>query len=411
MHRLLQPIVLAILLAAPSGALAQTLRFANAHRVVAHDAATGKVLRGFELSPGGSLALNATGPGWMLVYVRAVGDAGPLTLTVNRDYQAESVNVRNLSAGGGATLERSKLSQPAVVEFSIPAGAHDYRFEASRTAFVQIGPSHSAHPQWAAATEQPLAAPVVVAPLVTDASAPRTIEASSENTPHSQVPATELGDVAAARESLSHPARATPTLILTPVVGFGWTVEDQVDEAVPQMELGADVSYLFSDSAALELVFRDHSSSQIYVTTLGGGAPLTTNEQMIQADLDFRYSFHPLDRLTLSAFAGPGFRFFSNPDVPSQIGGLAPGGEMTILIAKDLDVSARGSYLYNLFFPESSSISVMGAPQAAADFSAALGMHFSGGSRLRLAYEGEDDVFARSYRYYHSLAFLFDIAI
>ena len=413
MRWLLHWSALATILVLAHPAAAQSIRVSGGSRSEASEG--GKKLRGYAVTSAAPLSLHIAGPGLILIRARALGDAGSLSLTLTRDGSARSVNQRSV-APSGATLGADKLSSAATVELQVPAGEHDYQLELGGPAFVQVGPTRKSHPELASAAEEPVAPAAVglLPPVVSLApEAPRVVDAHEDR---ASAPAPgNAGEVAAHVEAPAN-SEAPARFILTPVVGFGFTVEDAVGESSPQFELGADARYDFSDSTGLFLTFRDHSSSQLYLTNrpdlaTGGAASLQTNEQLFQADLDFVYTFHPLERLSLGVFAGPGIRLFENADIPSQMGGIAPGGEFTFTIARDVDFSARASYLYNFMFQNPGSISVMGAPHSATDASAALGLKLTGQSRLRLAYEGEDDAFARSYRFYHSLAFLFDIAI
>ncbi len=401
-----------------TGARAATVDLTGIPRADAKE--HGKRLHGFVAAKGETLAFAATGPGAVLV--RAFGSGGDdrLVITVERDGKARSINPRAVAPGGGS-FEGAALSRPALVELSIPTGTHAYRVTFSEKAFVQIGPARGRHAAWRAAAEEPLAtlepASLVAVPVVTAPPAP----AAAPDSLPPPVALASTDPVAVATVAPAPPAApGASSFILTPVVGMGFVVEDALGQSAPQFVFGADGRYFLSrkpnGEMALDLVLRDHAASQVYLTdrpdlATGGAASLSTNEQMLQTDLDFAYDFHPIQRLFLGLFAGPGFRFFMNDVIPANVGGLFPGGEARFAITDSLEARARVSYLYNLFFQNAGSLSALGPPHAAANASAGLALKVGGGNRLRLEYEGEDDAFLHSYRYYHSLCFLLDLAI
>ncbi len=409
--------LLACALVFSAGAEAATVHVAGAPRAEVTEGR--KRARGYTASAHQPVAVQATGPGRMLVRALGIGRDDQLTITLERDGQARSVNVRPLVPSTDS-FRGAPLSRPINVEVDVPAGPHDYKVTFSGSAFVQVESTRSRHAEWAAAAEKPMAtAPLT--PPVTLAPEPmvRTVDAHVADAPPPVVAPEPVAAIAAS-EPAAPVAAEKAVFLLTPVVGMGFVVEDALGVATPQFVFGADARYFLSrkpnGDMGLNLTLRDHASNQSYLTTrpdlsTGGAASLTTNEEMLQADLDFVYDFHPADRLWLGVFAGPGFRFFMNDVIPANIGGIYPGGELRFGITDSLEVRARVSYLYNLFFQNAGSLSAMGPPHAAADGSAGLALEMGGGNRLRLEYEGEDDAFGSSYRYYHSLCFLLDLAI
>lgn len=221
------------------------------------------------------------------------------------------------------------------------------------------------------------------------------------------------------------PAEAEPPqawrLRLTPSVALGFTSEAATGPgASPTFSAGFAAEYAFTRQASLALSLRDTFYARRYVTSRPGvGAePGQTlqQEQMIGADLLFAYDLLPLfgarnSRFWAAPLVGPSFRLFQNAALPANAGGIAIGGRAGVALSEQLDVSVGGTWSYNFMFGNESLLSAHGGPLATSALSGALGFTLAPGTRFRLGYEGEIVTLAASYRLFHSLAFLFDVAL
>jgi hypothetical protein len=97
--------------------------------------------------------------------------------------------------------------------------------------------------------------------------------------------------------------------------------------------------------------------------------------------------------------------------MPSKAGAVAVGGRVSWALSPSLDVGAHGLWGYNLLFKNADLLSALGGPKACSSYGASLGLRLAPGTRLGLGYEGEALVLASSVRLYHSMAFVFDVAL
>ena len=410
-------------LAFSAGANAATVQVVGATR--AEVTTGGARVSGYSVTAAHALTVHLVGPGRVLVRALAIGRAEELTVTLERDGLARSVNLRPVVRSRDV-FHGSPLSRPVNVELEALAGKHDYRIRFSSDVFVQVEPARASHLESTAASEEPLAPAAGLMPVaLTPDYTTRTVEARPiDSAPPVALTASTESEAAAGSPDAASAGAAVEqaVFLLSPIVGMGFVVEDALGQSTPQFVFGADARYFLSRKSSgdmgLNLTVRDHTTSEVYLTnrpdfTSGGAASVSSNEQLLQLDLDFVYDFRPTQRLWLGLFAGPGLRFFVNQISPGNVGGIYPGGELRFALTDSLEVRARVSYLYNIFFQgqNSGSISALGPPHAAADASAGLALKVGAGDRLRLEYEGEDDAFTHSYRYYHSLCVLLDLAI
>ena len=328
-------------------------------------------------------------------------------------------------AHGAAKSQRSKPTTPASAKKKASSKAK------AADATATVAPLVPAAPEPAIAPLTPPEADASVAPLVvpldSTAAEPgsRTLEAfGASDLPPTPATRTEAPAAAAVSVKAEPADSARPSLHLAPRVGFGYTSEPDLGPATPTFDAGLGLEYAFNDEASLRLAAHGHLYQRGYLTTrpdlsLQGPAQVTLDEQKVGAELLFAYELPGLigfERpwLRLAALVGPSARFFFNDSLRSQAAGVAAGLRTSFAFSPQLDLSLQGIYGYNLLqhaAKDEVQLNALGGPLAYDSYGASLGLRLAPGTRFGIGYEGELVVLASSMRLYHSMAFVFDVAL
>ncbi|HCF58477.1 MAG TPA: hypothetical protein DFS52_10845, partial [Myxococcales bacterium] len=200
--------------------------------------------------------------------------------------------------------------------------------------------------------------------------------------------------------------------------------EPDEGESTETFGFGLTLEYGFTDDASLMLSARDQLYRRDYLTSRPdlaqqGAARTSLDEQKLSGELLFAYELPGLfgfeqPWLRLAVLVGPSGRFFVNDALRSQAAGLAAGLRTSFAFSDQLDLRVQGLYGYNLLqhvVKDEVQLNAMGGPLAYATYGASLGMRLAPGTRFGIGYDGEIVVLEKSMRLFHSLAFVFDVAL
>lgn len=316
------------------------------------------------------------------------------------------------------TPPKKKSAGPAIAPLAAPA---------SKSTEPAIAPLTKSEPS--APAIAPLVAPEAPATAATSTPESRSIEAFGSAAAPAPVadltPQPEPSPVVA--PLVSKPADPGPERArwyITPRLGVGTTTEPDVGESTETFGFGLTLEYGFTDDASLMLSARDQLFRRDYLTSRPdlaqqGAARTSLDEQKLSGELLFAYELPGLfgfeqPWLRLAVLVGPSGRFFFNDALRSQAAGLAAGLRTSFAFSDQLDLRVQGLYGYNLLqhiVKDEVQLNAMGGPLAYATYGASLGMRLAPGTRFGIGYDGEIVVLEKSMRLFHSLAFVFDVAL
>jgi hypothetical protein len=406
----------------------------------------GKTQKYYPLNPSQTFRFEASGPRRLSLLLRAKLDlSAPVStfaLEIARDVQNRMAQALDLSPeveDGRRQKMQTYIAPARKIAVDVPAGLHAFEVRlALGEAYARVVEEKEEPPEddlalapldtppdLATIEPEPEIAPIGAPPPAktaaaepparTEPAAFRTIEARADEA--KKEPAPEI----AAAEKPS--AAREPRFRIQPTLGFGFTLEGELRENTPAFHLGGAFEWWFRN----DLVFGARVAAELYGRNYllnridAGGAGIASvelDEQKIDADLFASYEvLHWLaprlppffQRFGVWVEGGPSARFFVNELLPSNFFGVQVGGRATFRINDQLQLEAAAGHIYN-WFPDLGSLSFFGSPRAATVMRGALAIAFPPGTRLRLGYGGEIYAQEFSYRSYHALSFLFDVA-